>query len=96
MGPIDGVRTWALKMLEPALLVTQSECQVCRRLFCAQCGVPWHAGADCAAYKKLAGRGDTSREDVMLLEMAEKKWRRCPKCEFFVGKIDGCFHIVCR
>uniref|UniRef100_A0ACD6ACA4 Uncharacterized protein n=1 Tax=Avena sativa TaxID=4498 RepID=A0ACD6ACA4_AVESA len=77
-------------------LVTQSECQVCRRLFCAQCRVPWHAGADCAAYQNL-GRGDTSREDVMLMEMAtEQKWRRCPKCEFFVSKVDGCLHIVCR
>ncbi|KAM0902904.1 hypothetical protein ACQ4PT_019004 [Festuca glaucescens] len=76
--------------------VTQSECQVCRRLFCAQCSVPWHAGADCAAYKKL-GRGDRSREDLMLLEMAtNKKWRRCPKCDFFVEKSGGCLHIVCR
>ncbi|XP_037441961.1 probable E3 ubiquitin-protein ligase RNF217 [Triticum dicoccoides] len=73
--------------------VTQSECQVCRRLFCAQCAVPWHADVDCAAYK----RGDRSREDLMLMEMArEKKWRRCPKCDFFVAKRDGCLHIYHR
>ncbi|KAF7004507.1 hypothetical protein CFC21_019714 [Triticum aestivum] len=76
--------------------VTQSECQVCRRLFCAWCAVPWHAGADCAAYRKL-GRGDRGKEDMLLLEMAKgKKWKRCPKCEFFVEKTDGCLHITCR
>ncbi|KAM0923493.1 hypothetical protein ACQ4PT_005512 [Festuca glaucescens] len=76
--------------------VAQSECQVCRRLFCARCGVPWHAGADCAAYKKL-GKGDRGREDMMLLEMAKgKKWKRCPKCQFFVEKTEGCLHITCR
>ena len=46
--------------------VTQSECQVCRRLFCAQCGVSWHAGADCAAYKR-----DSAREDMMIVEVEE-------------------------
>ncbi|CAM0947208.1 unnamed protein product [Alopecurus aequalis] len=76
--------------------VAQSECQVCRRLFCARCDVPWHAGADCAAYRKL-GRGDKGKEDLMLLEMAKgKKWKRCPKCQFFVEKSDGCLHITCR
>ncbi|KQJ98528.1 probable E3 ubiquitin-protein ligase ARI10 [Brachypodium distachyon] len=77
--------------------VTPSECQVCRRLFCAVCCVPWHDGVDCDAYMKL-GKGDSRRkEDMVILEMAEKKkWRRCPKCQFFVSKIDGCFHIICR
>jgi E3 ubiquitin-protein ligase RNF144 len=76
--------------------VTQSECQVCRRLFCAQCGVPWHAGSDCAAYKHL-GKVDTAREDMMVLEMAKgKNWKRCPRCQFFVEKTDGCLHITCR
>ncbi|KAF7083466.1 hypothetical protein CFC21_087254 [Triticum aestivum] len=73
--------------------VTQSECQVCRRLFCAQCRVPWHAGVDCAAYRHR----DTAREDAMLMEMAAgRKWRRCSKCQFFVEKTDGCLHITCR
>jgi E3 ubiquitin-protein ligase RNF144 len=74
----------------------QSECQVCRRLFCAQCCVPWHAGSDCAAYKHL-GKVDMAREDMMVLEMAKgKNWKRCPRCQFFVEKTDGCLHITCR
>jgi E3 ubiquitin-protein ligase RNF144 len=77
--------------------VTQSECQVCRRLFCARCGVaPWHAGVTCDEYQRLA-RGDRGREDMMLYEMAEgMKWKRCPSCQFFVEKVVGCQHINCR
>jgi E3 ubiquitin-protein ligase RNF144 len=77
--------------------VTQSECQVCRRLFCARCRVaPWHAGVACDEYQRLAV-GDRGREDMMLLEMAEAmRWKRCPRCEFIVDKIDGCAHITCR
>ncbi|KQJ98529.1 hypothetical protein BRADI_3g37440v3 [Brachypodium distachyon] len=33
--------------------VTQTECQVCRRLFCARCGVPWHAGVSCGEFQRL-------------------------------------------
>ncbi|CAO2206909.1 unnamed protein product [Urochloa humidicola] len=77
--------------------VTQSECQVCRRLFCARCLVaPWHAGVTCDEYQRRA-KGDSGREDMMLYEMAEQmRWKRCPKCQFFVDKIDGCPHIRCR
>lgn len=76
--------------------VTESECPSCRRLFCAQCAVPWHAGVDCAAYKKL-GKGDRGKEDLLVVEMAKgKKWKRCPKCKYFVEKSQGCLHITCR
>ena len=33
--------------------VTVSECPNCRRLFCAQCKVAWHAGIDCADFQRL-------------------------------------------
>ncbi|KAL3008630.1 hypothetical protein AAZX31_07G042800 [Glycine max] len=33
----------------------------------------------------------------MLMELAKNKcWRRCPKCNFYVEKVDGCKHITCR
>ncbi|KAG8047614.1 hypothetical protein GUJ93_ZPchr0008g11555 [Zizania palustris] len=86
----------AMMLNESGVVVTESECPGCRRLFCARCAVPWHAGVDCAAYNKL-GKGDRGKEDLLLLEMAKvKKWKRCPKCEFFVEKSQGCLHIICR
>ncbi|CAL5012811.1 unnamed protein product [Urochloa decumbens] len=77
--------------------VTQSECQVCRRLFCARYRVaPWHAGVTCDEYQRLA-EGDRGRDDMMLLEMAKgNEWKRCPSCQFIVEKVDGCAHIRCR
>ncbi|GFZ08161.1 RING/U-box superfamily protein [Actinidia rufa] len=72
--------------------VTVSECPNCRRLFCAQCKVAWHAGIDCAEFQSF-GKDKREREDVMLMDLAKsKKWRRCPHCKFFVEKLDGCAH----
>ncbi|KAJ1276816.1 hypothetical protein BS78_05G244500 [Paspalum vaginatum] len=77
-------------------VVTESECPVCRRLFCARCRVPWHAVITCAEYEQLAP-GDRGKEDLVALEMAKgKKWRRCPRCKFWVERHDGCVHITCR
>ena len=76
--------------------VPESECPACRRLFCARCGVPWHAGISCAEYGQLAP-GDKGKEDLVVLEMAKgEKWKRCPHRKFLVDKIKGCVHITCR
>ncbi|KAJ1276825.1 hypothetical protein BS78_05G245300 [Paspalum vaginatum] len=77
-------------------VVTESECPVCRRLFCARCRVPWHAGITCDEYEQLAP-GDRGKEDLVALEMAkEKKWKRCPGCKLLVERHEGCVHINCR
>ncbi|CAO2210140.1 unnamed protein product [Urochloa humidicola] len=74
----------------------ESECLVCRRLFCAQCGVPWHAGVSCLQYMQLAPE-DRRKEDLLVLEMANgNKWTRCPRCKFIVERHDGCAHMTCR
>ncbi|KAK2970012.1 hypothetical protein RJ640_008352 [Escallonia rubra] len=71
-------------------VVTASECPNCRRLFCAQCKVPWHAGIGCREFQGLK-KDEREREDVMLMELAKnKKWRRCSNCEYYVEKVDGC------
>ncbi|XP_039816841.1 probable E3 ubiquitin-protein ligase ARI9 [Panicum virgatum] len=76
--------------------VTQSECQGCRRLFCARCGVPWHAGVSCEEFARL-GEGERARDDLLLVEAArEGNWKRCPRCRFYVEKSSGCLHITCR
>lgn len=77
-------------------LVTASECPNCRRLFCAQCSVPWHAGIECEEFQMLR-EDERGREDIMVMELAkDKKWKRCPSCKFYVDKVDGCLHISCR
>ncbi|XP_058776097.1 uncharacterized protein LOC131650402 [Vicia villosa] len=32
-------------------IVTNAECSNCRRLFCAQCKVPWHSGLNCQQFQ---------------------------------------------
>ncbi|KAI6679800.1 hypothetical protein NL676_033681 [Syzygium grande] len=86
----------ALLINDGDAVVRESECPNCRRLFCAQCRVPWHAGVECQEYQGLI-EGERGKEDIMLMKLAKKKhWRRCPKCRFFVQKISGCAFVKCR
>ncbi|KAL3511978.1 hypothetical protein ACH5RR_024695 [Cinchona calisaya] len=38
---------------EEEIVIRESECPVCRRLFCAKCRVPWHPGFECEEFQKL-------------------------------------------
>ncbi|KAJ0968887.1 hypothetical protein J5N97_021764 [Dioscorea zingiberensis] len=77
-------------------VITKSVCPHCHRLLCAQCRVPWHAGFSCKDYQKL-GNDEREAEDLQLMRVAKKrKWQRCPKCKYFVERINGCRHIECR
>ncbi|KAJ4958990.1 hypothetical protein NE237_026101 [Protea cynaroides] len=76
--------------------VMESECPVCRRLFCAQCKVPWHSGITCMKFMKLK-QYERGKEDLMVMELAkQRKWQRCPKCRFYVERSQGCLFIRCR
>ncbi|PIA50519.1 hypothetical protein AQUCO_01300927v1 [Aquilegia coerulea] len=77
-------------------IVRQSECPTCRRLFCAQCRVPWHGDISCENFQNL-NEYEKGRDDIMVMELAKQnKWSRCPNCKFYVEKKDGCLHITCR
>ncbi|XP_022732329.1 E3 ubiquitin-protein ligase RNF144A-like [Durio zibethinus] len=77
-------------------VVKESECPNCRRLFCAQCKVPWHAGIECGEFQGL-DKDEREREDIMLMKLAkDKKWSRCPKCRFVVERTEGCRLMRCR
>ncbi|KAK9101620.1 hypothetical protein Scep_025050 [Stephania cephalantha] len=83
-------------MYDEGMVIAESECPHCHRLFCAQCKVPWHPGIECADYQKL-NRNERGREDLMVMELAkERKWQRCPICKFYVERIDGCLYMKCR
>lgn len=77
-------------------VIRESECPICRRLFCAQCYVAWHSGFDCEEFQRLS-ENERGREDLMVIELARgESWNRCPRCKFFVEKTEGCSHITCR
>ena len=79
-----------------AIAIKESECPKCRRLFHAQCGVPWHAGLDCSEFQKLS---DSEKEkcDLMLFKLAkESEWKRCASCKHIIERSSGCSHMICR
>ncbi|KAM0949237.1 putative transcription factor C2H2 family [Dioscorea sansibarensis] len=77
-------------------MVVQAECPVCRRMFCAQCKVAWHAGQSCQEFQSL-DVNERGKDDLIFLELARRnRWMRCPKCNFFVEKVEGCLHVTCR
>ncbi|KAI9092318.1 hypothetical protein K1719_027818 [Acacia pycnantha] len=74
----------------------ETECPVCHRVFCPRCDVPWHTRVECKKYQKL-NKNKRQMEDWLLRKLAkEKRWRRCPKCKFYVERISGCERITCR
>ncbi|KAG0469370.1 hypothetical protein HPP92_018698 [Vanilla planifolia] len=76
--------------------ITEAECPHCFRLFCAQCRTPWHAGFTCRDFQML-GKDERKKEDLMLMDLAKRShWQRCPRCKFFVERIDGCTYMKCR
>ena len=79
-----------------AIAIKESECPKCRRLFHAQCGVPWHAGLDCSEFQKLS---DFEKEkcDLMLFMLAKySEWQWCASCKHIIEISFGCSHMICR
>ncbi|KAJ4958774.1 hypothetical protein NE237_025885 [Protea cynaroides] len=86
----------ALLVNDELEVIRESECPVCRRLFCAQCKVPWHSGIACTDFQKLK-QYEIGKEDLMVMELAkQRKWQRCPECRFYVERSEGCLFIKCR
>ncbi|KAK9131519.1 hypothetical protein Sjap_012006 [Stephania japonica] len=76
---------------EGDVVVTQSECPYCHRLFCAQCRVSWHSGIMCNGFQNVRWN-----EEAMVLELAkERKWQKCPNCKFYVERTEGCPFMRC-
>ncbi|XP_041015196.1 probable E3 ubiquitin-protein ligase RNF217 [Juglans microcarpa x Juglans regia] len=77
-------------------VIRQSECPFCHRLFCAHCNVPWHPGVDCEEFQRL-DENERGRNDLLVRELArDRKWMKCPNCNYIVERTEGCLHIICR
>ncbi|KAL4178831.1 hypothetical protein AMTRI_Chr13g84130 [Amborella trichopoda] len=81
--------------------IRESECPYCRRLFCANCRVPWHSGLDCDEFQRLRGneegKNDIIHNEILFTKLAEgNKWKKCPNCKYYVEKQAGCNHLTCR
>ncbi|KAJ4953560.1 hypothetical protein NE237_030392 [Protea cynaroides] len=72
--------------------ITRSECPNCKKLFCFQCKIPWHAGFGCNETEQKR-----DKNDILFGNLVEKnKWKRCPGCKYHVERNEGCQNIKCR
>ncbi|PHT61917.1 hypothetical protein T459_34230 [Capsicum annuum] len=71
------------------MVIDQSECPECRKLFCAKCKVPWHSGFVCEEFDKL-NNDEREVEGLQLMKLAKSQgWQRCPSCMMYVEKSEG-------
>ncbi|KAF5955402.1 hypothetical protein HYC85_008258 [Camellia sinensis] len=76
-------------------IIEEINCPACKRSICARCRVPWHVEFTCKEFMRLGGK-KRGKENMLVEELAKKKsWRKCPECEIYVEKTEGCSHITC-
>ncbi|KAA8546015.1 hypothetical protein F0562_020534 [Nyssa sinensis] len=72
--------------------VRRSKCPNCKKMFCFQCKLSWHAGYRCEESGEMRDRNDI--EFGVLVE--RRKWMRCPQCNHCIELIEGCAIVKCR
>jgi len=65
----------------------------CGYVFCFKCGQEGHRPADCETVEKWFLKNSTDAENVNWIIANTKK---CPKCNIFIEKNQGCNHMTCR
>jgi ariadne-1 len=65
----------------------------CGSVFCFKCGYEGHRPADCEIVEKWVQKNSTDAENVNWIIANTKK---CPKCNVFIEKNQGCNHMTCR
>ncbi|XP_031266504.1 E3 ubiquitin-protein ligase RNF144B-like [Pistacia vera] len=72
--------------------VKKSKCPNCRRFFCFQCKLAWHAGYGCAESRNMR-----DRNDILFGQLVERNtWTRCPDCGHCIELREGCKSVKCR
>lgn len=72
--------------------VKKCKCPHCKRLFCFQCKVAWHAGYGCEESRNMR-----DHNDILFGQLAERRaWIKCPGCGYFIERMHGCNSILCR
>ncbi|KAI3944899.1 hypothetical protein MKW92_041129 [Papaver armeniacum] len=75
--------------------LTKSNCPSCKKLFCFHCMVPWKENHRCIDRSETII--DIDSNDVLFIEnVKHKKWVRCPSCNHYVERNQGCSFITCR
>lgn len=69
-------------------------CPTCNKEYCLQCRVPYHVDMNCEEYQINSTELDV---DKKFLKFAKgKKYKQCPKCDFWIERSLGCNSMRCR
>jgi hypothetical protein len=74
---------------------TYFECLKCKKKYCLDCQVEWHAGVSCEKYKKWAAENNQA-DQLFDKYKHNSKGKDCPKCKRYIEKTNGCDHMRCR
>ncbi|XP_011074305.1 E3 ubiquitin-protein ligase arih1-like isoform X4 [Sesamum indicum] len=86
----------ALLVNDSGEVIRKIKCLICKRSFCAECAVPWHSEFTCKEFQKLYAKRGGKDDKIVKLLAKKKNWQKCPKCNVYVEKTEGCVHMTCR
>lgn len=69
------------------------KCESCAREYCRNCLAEPHKGQTCEQFGKLRLPDDSIRAYIQAV--GADKVKKCPHCQMFVEKKEGCNHIQC-
>lgn len=73
------------------------ECPSCSIEYCLNCESVWHEQMSCDQYQSTYGKGTYDFEDQAAINHAlSNNMKRCPTCQFWVYRIEGCNFMICR
>lgn len=74
--------------------IKRHTCEVCKTYFCINgCKEP-HDGKTCDEYRRETMEQEAEEQFNLLVQ--REKLRKCPKCDIWVHKYEGCNHITCK
>ena len=69
------------------------QCPLCESEYCLQCKTDWHEGESCEQYRL---KKDVNKLDSLFKEfVVGSNFKKCPYCNRWVEKNEGCNHISC-
>jgi len=72
-----------------------STCASCFASTCSSCHAEWHEGYACQQWKAHV---DENEQDRLFIKWTEgvHDVKKCPQCQMYIEKVNGCHRIECR
>ena len=71
-------------------------CPKCKKKYCVLCKVIYHFNQTCEEYQKKYQEENNETKFDYNEYFKKKKYQNCPKCKYWIEKINGCNEIKCH